>query len=89
MHNTVFTFGQHLGKTFDYVYSTDLTYLNWVVRLRNPRQKQMKEFQKYVIGRNSDAPLCKTCACYKKFVKYDTPDSSGVWACMECDTFEI
>ncbi len=56
---TLLTFGRYMGKTFEYVKNTDISYCNWALKQVKPNGR-MKEFQNYLQGLSNFA-TCERC----------------------------
>jgi hypothetical protein len=56
---TVLTFGRHIGKTFDDIKRTDVSYCNWVLKQVKPNGR-LKEFQSWLQS-HSHFATCERC----------------------------
>jgi 2-hydroxy-3-keto-5-methylthiopentenyl-1-phosphate phosphatase len=53
------SFGKHMGKSFEDIKSTDISYCNWVLKQMNTRGS-MKEFQDW-LKQNARKATCEAC----------------------------
>ena len=56
---TILTFGRHIGKSFEEIKKTDVSYCNWALKQVKPNGR-MKEFQTWLQGVSHFA-TCERC----------------------------